>query len=357
MEKQREQQPYCPEDEIDLLDLWRVLVRHWKVICAFTGLSILGAVAYILLTPPVYEVQVAVKPPESKYVETLNIPGISQTSCADIFANFTEKLKSSSLRQQLIDESPQFSSLRGNVPSIKEGAKNETGSVVVSLQGKDPKLVSGWVNGFILLAERRTIGDFFDGIEIKIANQKKEIENQLQIGRDFANQRRLDRIALLEDQIAIARASKIFDRQLSGYSVAEGQSSGATVDILQGPMYLRGVKELVAEKEALERRGNNEPFIAGFRDKQQSLAQLDAGLKQLQAARAGAHAVTVDQPTVQYRSPMRLALVLTLSTVVGGIMGVFAAFVINFVQQQKAKIKGSEASTGSESLMSNPNNS
>jgi chain length determinant protein (polysaccharide antigen chain regulator) len=353
MEEQREQQPHhvssqaysdaCSEDEINLLDLWRVLVRQWKVICAITGLSVLGAVAYVLLATPVYEAQAVVRPPESKYVEALNIPGISQISSADIFAKFTGNLKSSSLRQQFVEENPQFSSLRNNEPQIKEGAKNEAGSVFLSLQGNEAKLVADWMNGFILLSEKRTIDDFFDTIEVKIANQKKEIEKQLQIGRDFASQRRLDRIALLVNQIVIARASKIFDRQIYGYSVAkESQKFGVTVDTLQGPMYMRGVKELTAEKEELERRKDDEPFIAGFRDKQESLAQLDAGLKQLQAARTMAHAVTVDQPAIEAKRPVKPSgmRVLALSIVLGVITGIFTAFWVNLVQEKKAQTKG-----------------
>lgn len=324
--------------EISLFDLWCFLLKQWKIIGAITCLSLLGAFVYMFLATPVYEAQAVVKRSEGKYVEVLNIPGISQVSNADIFVKFTENLKSGSLRQLFVEEKPQFSSLRGNVPDIREGKKNESGLFFVSLQGHEAKLLADWVNALILRAEKRTIEDFFDTIEVKIANQKKEIEKQLQIGRDFASQRRLDRIALLENQITIARASKIFDRQIYGYSVEkESQKFGVTVDTLQGPMYMRGVKELTAEKEELEKRKNDEPFIAGFRDKQESLAQLDAGLELLHAARAVARAVTVDQPAIQAKSPVKpkWMRVLSLSLVSGVLLGIFAAFVVNFVQQQK----------------------
>jgi LPS O-antigen subunit length determinant protein (WzzB/FepE family) len=119
----------------------------------------------------------------------------------------------------------------------------------------------------------------------------------------------------------------------------ESQKFGVTVDTLQGPMYMRGVKELTAEKEELEKRKDDEPFIAGFRDKQESLAQLDAGLEQLHAARASVHAVTVDQPAIQGKSPVkpRRMRVLAVSLVLGGIIGILVAFVVNFAQLQKAK--------------------
>ena len=373
MEEQREQQPHhvssqaypdaCSEDEINLLDLWRVLVRQWKVICAITGLSVLGAVAYLFLATPVYQAQAVLRAPGVKDVEILNVAGISQISSAELFTQFTGNLKSSSLFQQFFNENPQFFprpnlfvdknaqffSLRDNLPEIKDGGKKEVDFVFVSLQGQDPKLVADRVNGFILLVERETINNFLAGVETNIANRKKDIENQLQIEIDFAIKRRLDRIALLEDQIAIARDSNIFDRKLSSYSTMERQSVGVTLNTVQEPMYMRGVKELVAEKKELEKRKNDEPFIVGFRDKQQNLVQLDAGLKQLQAARAIAHAVTVDQPAIQPKSPVspRRMRVLVLGVVLGGIIGVLAAFVVNFVQQQKEKTNAFEDQTGS----------
>lgn len=341
----------CLEDYVSLVDLWYILKQQWKMICAITGLSLLGAVVYVLVATPVYEAEALVKSPERKYVEVMNIPGISAISSSDIFAMFIGNLKSNSLHEQFVEKNPQFSPLRESVVNIKVGEKNESGFVFVSIQGYDSKLAADWVNGFVQLVEKKTIDDFLGGVETKIFNQKKEIESQLEIARDFAGQRRLDRIALLENQIAIARASKIFDRQVSGYSVIEGQRFGESLDILQGPMYLRGVKELAAEKEVLEKRKNDEPFIAGFREKQESLAQLDAGLKQLQAARATARAVTIDQLAIQPKIPVkpRRMRVLVLSIVFGGVIGVFVVFMINFIEQQR---KQREVSTVSAVLIS-----
>ena len=345
--------PQYADDEINLFDLWMVLVRQWKVIGTITGLAVLGAVVYVFLATPVYEAQAIVRPPESKYVEVLNIPGISLVSSADIFAKFIGNLKSSSLRQRFFAENPQFSSLhqqfvdknpqylRDNLPKSKEGTKGEAGFVFLSLQGHDSKLVADWLNSFILFVEKETIDDYFGGVETKIASQEKVIKNQLQIGKEFVGQRRLDRIILLEEQIGIARAAKIFERKGTDYSTVETPRIGEILSTTQESLYMRGVKELTAEKEELEKRKYDEPFIAGFRDKQESLAQLAAGLKQLQEARANARAVTVDQPASEAKRPVkpRRMLVLALGVVLGGMIGVFAAFVVNFVQEQKAKTK------------------
>ena len=341
------------EDEINLLDLLSVLVRHWKVIGTITFLSVIGAVAYVLIATPVYEAQAIVKPPESRYVEDLNVPNISKITRDDIFAKFTDNLKSSSLMQQFFAENPQFSSLyqqfadntpqfmRDNLLKIKVGTKYEAGFVFLSFHGHDAKLIADWLNGFILLAEKKTIDEFITGVETSLANQKIEIENKLKAAQVAASQRRLDRIALLEEQIAIARAAMIFERNTSNYATVEIQRVGETLVTAQESLYMRGVKELTAEKEELEKRKNDEPFIAGFRDKQESLAILDAGLKQLKMARSIAHAVAVDQPALETKRPVkpRRILVLALGVVLGGMIGVFAVFAINLVQKQKAKTK------------------
>ena len=338
-----------PEDEISLLDLWQVLVRQWKWISGLTVFAVAAAIVYLLTAPPVYEAQAIVRPPDSKYVEALSVPGISQISNADIFAQFTANLRNSFLRQQFIAENPQLSSLhrqftnktqqflRDEVPRVKAGQKNEEGLFFLSLQGYDGKLVAEWLNGYILLVETKTIEDLLSGVEAKIANQKKEIEIQLQTGAEFASQRRLDRIALLEEQIAIARAANIFERKISDHAKVADQSIGLTVTMAEDPLYMRGVKELTAEKEGLEKRKNDEPFIAGFRDKQERLAQLAAGLQRLQETRATVRAVTVEQPAVETKKPVkpRRMLVLALSLALGGMIGIFAAFFREFLAKAR----------------------
>lgn len=131
----------------------------------------------------------------------------------------------------------------------------------------------------------KNIDYFIDRVESKIANQKKEIESQLQIGRDFANQCRLEGLPCWRTRSSLSRASKIFGRHFPVIRWRKGEALGDGGQVARAD-YMRGVKELTAEKEVLEKRKNDEPFIAGFWSKNEGLAQLDAGLKQLQAAGA-----------------------------------------------------------------------
>ena len=342
------------EDEIDLVELWRILLRQWRVICTTAVISVLGALAYVFLTPSVYHAQAVVVQPGRDLVADWQIIGISKPSSTDFFSRYVHNLKSSNYRQQFVNDHPQLSVIaqyfadktqkfqRDNMPKVSEGKKDNAGFVEVTIQGPDSKVAADWVNGFLLWIDRKTVDEFCDGFEAEITSKQKALQRQLATNLDFAVLRRQDQITQLNDQIAIAQALKIFDRQFAGNSTIASQSVGVTLNAVQEPLYMRGVKELTEQKEALARRENDEPFIGGFRDKQESLAVLDATLKQVQEARADAHAARLDQLAVEDKNPVKpkRMLVLVISVVLGVVVGILVAFVVNFAQQQKKKLIG-----------------
>jgi len=58
-------QPWNPsEDEISLLELWKILATHKKIIFLCVTLATVGALIYALISPPVYRATVFFLPPE-----------------------------------------------------------------------------------------------------------------------------------------------------------------------------------------------------------------------------------------------------------------------------------------------------
>ena len=56
--------PSSPEeDEVDLLDLLLVFVRHWRLIVGMTFLFAVGGLAYALLATPIYRAEARLVPP------------------------------------------------------------------------------------------------------------------------------------------------------------------------------------------------------------------------------------------------------------------------------------------------------
>jgi chain length determinant protein (polysaccharide antigen chain regulator) len=336
------------DDEISLIDLWRVLVRQWKWIAAITALSVVIAAIYLWRSTPVYEVEAVLLPPEAEYAQVLNIPGISETSSAEIYSGLIRNLRSNSLRRQFFEYNHLEAAFRGNSQastevifrekfnkrlSLKEDAK--AGTLSVTLQGKDPELAAQWVNEFILFAGKRTIQEVVAGVSQTILNHKQVLQGQIEIAREFAKQHRLDRLAALDEQIIIARELKIMSRDDTRWRVVDSQKL-VSVSTAAEPLYMRGVKELVAERESLVKRKDDDPFIPGLRENQERLTQLDAGLRQLQTAASDLTAAKLDSKAMSPDFPVKpkKRMVLALSLVLGGMLGIFAAFFINFLEQQ-----------------------
>lgn len=386
------------EDELSLAGVWQVLLRQWRVILTPAILSVIAAAGYLSIVKPQYESEVVLLPPESPHAEALNIPGINTASSTDVYRIFVRNLGSNALRRQFFDEYGLFSVLgtdRSNAEEseelvfrkrfnnrmrVTEGSRQEKDLVVVALEGEHPLHLAEWLNEFVDFLATATVNEIVDGVETRVGNERDSIREHIEIARKLAKQRRMDRIATLEEklsviregrrredrlavldeQIAIARELNITDRNDALARVLREQSVGLSVTTAPEPLYLRGVTELIAERETLEKREdddpflpglretiaeiealkartNDDPFIPGLRDQEEQLAQLDAGLAQLRTAASAVLPARIDRRAIAPEAPSspRKTRILPLSLVAGLVFGVFAAFQVNAIKQQR----------------------
>jgi chain length determinant protein (polysaccharide antigen chain regulator) len=354
-----QQQGAYKDDEINLVDLWLVLVRRWQWVAAVMVVVVGVAVAYLLLATPVYEAEAVLLPPEDRHIQALNIPGINEitpetakTVTEKIYQEFIGNLRSGGLRRQFFAEHNLLAALGGNNPvseeeifrrkfqqamRVTEGTREQAGFVFVVLQGEKPELIAAWLNDFIQLAVSSTVAKHLEGIQARIVNEKETLQEQIRIDREFAKQRRMDRIAVLAEEIAIARELNIISRDDAPLRTLQGSNFGVAVSTSEEPLYLRGVKDLTAEQEALMSREADDPFIPGLRDKQTRLDRLDSGLRQLQSAGAEITPARLDQPALPPEHPVQpnKKLILALSLVLGGMLGIFSAFFAEFITRAR----------------------
>jgi chain length determinant protein (polysaccharide antigen chain regulator) len=350
-----------PDSEFGLQDLWQVLIGKWKLILTTITLSVLVAIFYLLIATPLYETEVILLPPEAQHVSALNIKDLYEITTAEIYGAFLRNLKSNSLRRQFYDQNNLGAALNSgkqpfddtevfkhnfnNLLKVKVGTNNEAGIVSVSLRGEDPELVKELLNGFVMLAARQTIGEIMEGIRRNINNEMDMVNDQIQANRLFAKELRLDRIAMLDEQLAIARELNLSSRDNTLLWIGEGNNIGFTGT--NEPLYLRGVKELTAEKVILEKRKNDDPFILDLREKQIRLAELESGLKNLHASINNINAARIDQRASLPKHPVKplKILVLAQGLVLGLILGAFVAFLANFIEQRSVCPDGKDSRT------------
>ena len=354
-----QQQGGYRDDEINLVDLWLVMVRRWQWIAAVMALVVGAAVVYLLITTPIYEAEAVLLPPEDRHVQALNIPGINEitpetakTVKEKIYQEFVGNIRSGGLLRQFFAEHNLIAALAGETPAsaeeifrrkfqeallVTEGTRDQAGFVFVVLQGENPELIAAWLNDFIKLAASSTVDKHIEGIQTRIVNEKETLQEQIRIDREFARQRRLDRIAVLAEEIAIARELNILSREDAPLRTLQGSNFGVAVSTSEEPLYLRGAKDLTAEQEALMSREDDDPFIPGLRDKQARLDRLDSGLRMMQSARAEIAPARLDQQALPPEHPVQpnKKLILALSLVLGGMLGVFSAFFAEFIAKAR----------------------
>jgi chain length determinant protein (polysaccharide antigen chain regulator) len=349
----RSPDPDSPEG-LSFVDLWQVLAGKWKLLAFSVSFSLIGAILYLFMATPLYETEVILLPPESPHVSALNIKDLNEITALEIYGEFIRNLKSISLRRQFFDQNDLGSMLATGTREprnddgvfrhkfhnrfrVKVGTSNEAGFVSISLRGEDPELIREMLNGFVLLAARLAINQIREGIRKQIDFEIDSLRDQIQIERSFAKELRLDRIAMLEEQIHIARELDLMTRGNTPHRNPARNNIEVAVTTADEPLYLRGIKELTAEKKILEKRENDDPFIVELREKQIRLAYLESSWKKLQASTSNIFAARIDQSASVPDNPVRprRVLVLTESLLLGVIIGMFMAFLVNFVEQRR----------------------
>jgi chain length determinant protein (polysaccharide antigen chain regulator) len=339
------------EDEINLLDLWHVLVMHKVWIVWVTLVVTLGAVGYAFLATPEYRAKVLFLPPSQHHIEPLKGASVSSVyalfernlnSKALQYAFFVESRVRDQWRQQaegeLVDEKL-FEDFQARIEV--ETNKKEKGSLALVVGWENAATAAQLANNYTQQVQTATVKQLLQDRQAVIQQRIQQIDGEISAKRASAKQRRLDQIARLQESADIAD-------QLGLLEPSEGALASSTgkieIHTAHKALYLRGSKALKAELSALKARVSNDPYIGGLRDLQEERDQLKGVMfnpKQIQAA-------SVDQaaypPTDLYK-PKR-GLIVALGIVLGLMLGAFVAFFVDFVQKQRSSHDEENTATG-----------
>ena len=111
--KQNTQQWYSPEDEINIIDLWGVLVKKKLMILVITISSTMGAIVLALISQNIYKVETILIPPTVKQIEAFNIHDIRPVNNSGdiqdievfrVYNTFRQNLSSKETWKKVFDE-------------------------------------------------------------------------------------------------------------------------------------------------------------------------------------------------------------------------------------------------------------
>ncbi len=335
-------------DRIDVWDLWMILLRRKKMIFTLTGLFFLGSLLYVLLVIPTYESKAYLLPPKDEKIQPLNqlkvvldsdsVTTYSKESVYQVYLTFLQS------KQNLREAIDQLKLEKYNHQGTDNYSLNdfvEDLSKSEKLEQVDKKQNSGYykftfayayppevvfkITQFLVKNARKLTKEQITRAFLQERNiYIRSIEDKIKALRKLAKDRRLDRIAKLEENIKIARKLN-----LKKPSVVGPKANIQGVEAQGLPLYYLGYDLLEAEKTVLEKRKNDDPFIPGLRNLQEKLyalqeVQLDKDFD----------VFTLDQAPSKPIKPIkpRKIMIISVSTVTGLLLAIFLALLIGFAK-------------------------
>ena len=410
-------------DEIDLVELLHKLWQQKALIVGCTLAVTLCAAAYAFLATPYYQVESKLRPAPLKELDELNSTGVYSLTPEDALKRVGAALDSYSTRAEFFRNNQDlFAKLQGGNKSLEQRFETFNAESFTLLQ-PDPKRadnLSAFVglklvypetldgveilNGIVqqaIIDERKRVAQDMEGViqnrlnkierqmaaarasydaqkEATIAKlteddklQRAILQDELKALRTELRTRRQNRIAQLDEAIAIAKSLGITKptnpTSLGDADTATGQGNVFRTEVIsqQFPLHFMGTEALEAERAALLKRKSDdhtEPKIALIQNKlqmlehnrqvemMQSRENEDLFLAKLSEMREEAarlrsinldldqlNLVRIDRPAVKPLSPIKpkKALILALGVVLGGMLGIFVALIHSVISGRR----------------------
>lgn len=344
------------EDEIDLVELVKALWSQKLIIIAVTVAGTAIALAYALLSTPVYEAKATVLPPLLSDIAAYNA-GRTESSLYtsdrdstqpnqaplkpfttdDVYAVFTRNLRSQSLRREFFKDFylPSLPEEERSGPqdrlwlkfneliSINVPDKQRPELIEVSVQQNTPDLAAAWTNQLISKASAASGRNMQHNVSSELNTRIHSIERRIASLRSTAQQRRADRIAILREALIVANAVGMSSPQVTA---GRTSSSDELSEFIDGSLtYMRGAKAIEAEMKVLEARQSDDPFIPELRSLQEQLSFLTT----IDVQPGNVSVFTLDSAAAVPETPIKpkKTLIVALGLVLGGMLGVLIALI------------------------------
>lgn len=337
-----------PTDEVDLRELVQTLWNSKVLIVVTTTIVACIAAAYAFLSTPIYETQVQTLPPTAASLANYNIDSSYTNAAAsavqklnpqDIYKTFLQRLASDSTRQKFFEEvylpahtakldeaseQRQWKRLNKELTINVPNKPNEY-IATLTLEGADPKSISGWANVYVDLAITETRKELLDNLSSAVESSQKGLETQISALRKIALITRQDRITRIKAALNVAESVGLETPPAGSPLISISSANANDIDAFANGnmMYLRGAKALRAELNELSNRTNDDAYIQELPEllkRQELLRNIDLSPEKLQVAIIDRAAIVPEDP-VKPKKP----LILILAVLLGGVLGIFIA--------------------------------
>ena len=232
---------YYPQDEVSLVDLWKVLASKKKIIFITMAISVVLAAVYALTQPKVYQSEVSFVPPSAIDIQPFNtadMAGFTGFTTEELYRRFLSAASSNTIHRKVFDEQEiayvmggkgsddSEASFQGFTKSLqlhtpnKDQGTDYTQPASLSLEGTKPELISRYLNAVVKESNNQVIAETATVVQKKIDDRLNQIANDIARIRDLAARQRQDEIARIEERDDIKR-QQILDEIAAARDKAE----------------------------------------------------------------------------------------------------------------------------------------
>jgi uncharacterized protein involved in exopolysaccharide biosynthesis len=270
------------EDEINLLDYWRVIRKRWRIIAGIFGISVVTAAIVSLFMTPIYQAKTTIMPVESggrlsgalqnlssiPFVGSM-LPGIGGASASKLVT----VLNSRTLAEDIIQTSDLvkviFGGKEGKPPTLQDAAislmgmikvdDTKGGVISISVEYKDPKIAADIANHYTTVLQKfinKNTLSMAKKNRIFIENQLQKVKEELRQAEEAMKIFQTDKkiVAMDAQAEATIRAMADMSVQITAREVQlgimKGFSTAANPDVLRIKDELRELRKQMAMIES-----------------------------------------------------------------------------------------------------------
>lgn len=339
------------EDEISLVDIVKVLLRRKKLIFGITALVVCIGLLYTFSQKPVYQAEILVLPPLVENIQPLNILHENFVNSLSVFKSFIKTVESRKLKKEFFERFNISKTIINKSEStltereindifevflntIKVSKDQKSGATRITLEGSHKEELEKWLGNLVEAASQETVNLLISNRQINMDLKSENLKIEISSKRTVYKKRRKDELYRLKEAVQIAE--KLGLHEYNSASKILPNKNNLSIYMKGTKLYMQGTKILEAEITALQSRQSDDVYIKGLRDLQESLDRI----KSIKFDKNKLRAVIVDKKatgTVKQIRPNK-KLILILSFILGGMLGIFGVFILEFIGNFKKQV-------------------
>jgi len=353
------------QDEITLTDIMRILIRRKNFIIGVIVATLCLGLAYAFAQKKVYQVESLLLPPSAEDIEELNILNDSVSSDA-VFSGFISNANSRHLREKfyndfIITETLPSKSSQDSLGGYKDVThflnSIKVSSSQITLEGSHKEKMGFWLDRFVEKVNDETAKQFVKKLQFSIDSEIENLEEGVTKKRKTRKIERENELKLLEIRRKDELKKLEYERKKELRQLERAYQTAKILGVhknLFDPYsnylpHMKGTKLLQAEIQVLKNQKLDDVYIKDPSEVKKLL--YTNSLRNLQEKLAKLKDVKIDSAKIKTAIVTKKAalgikeilpnrkLIIILSVLLGGLLGIIFAFTVEYIIKLKKQLK------------------